>query len=672
MAIEKIKQIEIIALEKDKNSLLTFLQKQGKIQFIKVEQDSVASPTEQIVSEASLLAIEDAISFLSTFREKAGFVESIANLKPVIYEQQLNEVLSHFSWQDFLKKLSGLRSEFKELTQQKEKLEQKRQLFSPWRKLQIPLEQIRQTRNCGIFLGVLSIRDYAIFLEEAAKSEIDFFQELIQEDRASIYLAIIYHQEDFEKLEALLKNYRFNFVTLGFDKNTVKENLLEIDTEVLILDDQIIDLKQRMAELSKEIFKLKAVYDYLNNLNNINAAEKNLSRQQFTFFLSGWVKNSEVKELENELFSRFGEIALFISEPRVDQEVPVALKNIKLFQPFEFITQIYGMPQYREIDPTPFLAPFFFLYFGFCVSDAGYGLMLFFFSWFVLKKFRMGPQGTRFWRMFLFCGISTILVGIATGSWFGNLFDLLGENNPAFLPLKKFKDTLVILDPLKEPTKLLGIALSFGIIQVWFGNIVAAIGNLKNKRYVDIFLDQVPMLVFLFGLTGVGMIFLKLLPPAGINQFKYSVLLGAIILIATQGRQEKGIGGKLFYGIYNLYNAFSGYLSDILSYSRLWALGLVTGVMATTINLIAVQFSQIVPTVMPFLDRVIFLKVLISGLVLISVFIFGHLISFMMNLLGAFVHPVRLQFVEFFSKFFKSGGSRFRPFKVETKYINIS
>jgi len=224
---------------------------------------------------------------------------------------------------------------------------------------------------------------------------------------------------------------------------------------------------------------------------------------------------------------------------------------------------------------------------------------------------------------------------------------------------------------MKEPTKLLGIALSFGIIQVWFGNIVAIIGNIKNKRYRDIFFDQISMLTLLFGLTGLGLGFLKLLDNRYAALFKYAALIGALALILTQGRSEKGVGSKLFYGAYNLYSALSGYLSDILSYSRLWALGLVTGVMASTINLISMQFSQILVSTVPFLNKIGVIKTVVSGLVLIVIFVVGHLASFLMNLLGAFVHPVRLQFVEFFSKFFKTSGRPFKPFVVETKYIDI-
>lgn len=671
--IAKIKKIELIGLGKDKDSLLTLLQKLGKVQLINLQQEAVGISPQTISQDTNLLELQEAISFLASFKEeKPRFLQSVANLKPVIYQKQLKEVINNFDWQGLLKELSELRNHLKHLTQHRERLIQEGHLLAPWHKLKIPLDQMHDTQNCGILLGVVASRDYANLLENCKAEEISLFCETISQDRTNAYLVIIYLKEKFERLEVILKNHHFNFVILSRHKGTAEDRLLEINREVLVLDDQMQDAKHKIVELSHHQFKLMVVYDYLANINHRQGVDKVLLKQQFTFYLSGWVKYKDTALLEREITHNFKDITIFISDPKEEEIVPVILENKKLIRPFEFITQIYGMPKYNELDPTPFLAPFFFLYFGFCVSDGGYGIMLVLISWFILKKFKLGPQGTKFWRLFLFCGISTIIMGALTGSWFGNLFDMLAESNKIFLSLKKFKDSLVLLDPLKEPTKLLGLALSFGIIQVWFGNIVAALGNIKNRRYWDIILDQIPILTLLFGLTGLGLIFLKLLGQTQLNLFKYAVLISTIALILTQGRSEIGIGAKLFYGAYNLYSAFSGYLSDILSYSRLWALGLVTGVMAVTINLIAVQFSQIIPSVIPFLDKISFIKILISAIVLITIFVFGHAVSLLMNLLGAFVHPVRLQFVEFFSKFFKSGGSAFRPFKIETKYINIS
>ncbi|MDD5004982.1 MAG: V-type ATP synthase subunit I [Candidatus Omnitrophica bacterium] len=672
MAIAKIKKLEIIGLLKDKESVLDLLQRLAVVQLLEAEKPDTAATSAAPGSDVNLLEIEESVSYLATFQEKAGMFGNMVKFKPTLYKQKLREVMDNFDYRTFLGELSKLRNHLKNLLQHREHLMQEKHMLAPWIKLKIPLEGLHSTESCGILLGLLRTDDYENLSNNCKKEKIDLFCEAVSQDEASTHLIIFYIKEQFEKIEAILKNHHFNFVTLARHKGTAEERLFEINREVMILDDQLEDTKDTIRKLSQQMFKLMVVYDYFSRIKNIKEAGRDLATQQFTFMLKGWVKHRDISLLEKEINSDTKDMAVFISEPKPGEEVPVDLENPPLIQPFEFITKIYGAPKYGEIDPTPYLAPFFFLYFGFCVSDAGYGFVLALFCLFILKKLKMGPQGLRFFKLFFLCGISTIIVGALTGSWFGNLFDLLADGNKSFLPLKQFKDALIMLDPLKEPTKLLAIALSFGIVQVWFGNIVAAIGNIKNKRYLDVALDQVSMLTLLFGLTGLGLVFLKLLGNTHIALFKYAASAGALALILTQGRSEKGWGSKLFYGGYNLYSALSGYLSDILSYSRLWALGLVTGVMANTINLISIQFSQIFTSIVPFIDKLGFIKVLVSSFILVVIFLCGHLVSFLMNLLGAFVHPLRLQFVEFFSKFFKSGGVSFRPFKVQTKYINFN
>lgn len=670
MAVAKIKKLEIIGLQKDKDNLLALLQKLGLVELHKPQETAAISCSGE--GSANLLEMEEAISFLASFQQKTGMLAGMINFKPVVYERELKETIASFDYQDSLKVLTDLRSQFKNLIQQKEKLIQESSLLTPWRSLKIPLDQPHYTGSCGIILGALRSGDYANLLENCRAEKIDVFCEVINQDKTNTRLIIFYLKEAFQRLEAVLKNYHFNFVTLGRHRGLVEERISEVKCEIRALDNQVQEVKNKIVRLSGQQPKLMMVYDYLDNLNRRQQAEKDLSKQQFTFYLSGWIRQKDVPKLQHALSEKFKSLVMFISEPKADENIPVDLENNRLIQPFEFITKIYGFPLYSELDPTAYLAPFFFIYFGMCVSDVGYGFILALFSWFALKKFKLGQTGLRFFKLFLFCGISTIIVGALTGSWFGNLIDLLAESNKVFITLKKFKDGLIILNPMQEPTRLLGIALCFGITQIWFGHLVAVIGNIKNKRYLDIFLDQVPMLVFLLGLTGLGVIFLKLFPTTYINLFKLAALLGAAGLVLTQGRAEKGIGSKLFYGMYNLYNSLSGYLSDTLSYSRLWALGLVTSVMAGTINLISIQFSQIFVSVVPFVDRIGFLKVIISSLILIFIFVTGHLVSFLMSLLGAFVHPVRLQFVEFFPKFFKSGGNPFRSFRIETRYIDMS
>ena len=661
MAIAKIKHIDIFFTKYQKERIFYLIQKLGVFQFIQRKEVQLASPAKDIEE------IQEAIDYLDSLKTKRGFFPA----KPLFTEEGLDSILKGFDSAATVEYLVRVRERIKSIQAEVDKLYHTKKSLLPWQKLRIPLKEIKPTQYVEIILGTIDKRYLPDLEKELKENKLNIYLESINQEVNPLYILIIYLKEKTQEINSLFKKHNFNHVALPDTENTAQEAISEINASISRLNAEKQRLLQEVSLTLLEKIQLMALADKLNNENMRKELSSKTFETNYVSLISGWIKEKDLPRLKNTL-SATTDLEIMTRDPREDEDVPVDLENARLIQPFEFITKIYGMPKYSELDPTPFLAPFFFLYFGFCVSDAGYGMLLALISWFVLRKFRMGPQGMRFFRLFFFCGISTIIVGALTGSWFGNLFDLLADSHKIFLPLKKFKDALIILDPMKEPTKLLGIALSFGIIQVWFGNIVAAIANFKNKRYLDILLDQVSTLTLLFGLTGLGLIFLNLLDKANLNLFKYAALLGTIALILTQGRSEKNLGAKLFYGIFNLYSAISGYLADTLSYSRLWALGLVTSVMATTINLISIQFSQIIPTTVPFINKINFIKLTVSSLVLIIIFVFGHLVSFLMNLLGAFVHPVRLQFVEFFSKFFKTSGDSFKPFKVETKYINIS
>lgn len=664
MAIAKIKHIDIFFTKPQKEKILYLIQKLGVIQFIQLKEAPI--PEQEESTQGLLKRLQETIDYLESLQVKKG----ILSLRPVLKPDQLDGILKEFDVTLIIQHLTHVKERIKSIQIELDRLHNTKNNLIPWKELRLPLRDITATKYVELILGIINKRQLITLEGDLKKNKLNLYFEPIDQKDNRVYLLIIYLKKEAPAVYSVLKKYNFNHVILPKKEASPQEIILEIEGNISKLNNEKQELLKEASSLLPQKIKLMALADRLNNESIIKSTAVKIFQTNYVALISGWIKEKDLARLKNAL-AQLPDLEMMLRDPSPNEDVPVDLENKRLIQPFEFITKIYGMPKYNEVDPTPFLAPFFFLYVGFCISDVGYGFILALVCWFVLKKFKMGPQGLRLFRLFFFCGISTIIIGALTGSWFGNLFDLLAQSNKIFLPLKRFKDSLIILDPLKEPTKLLGIALMFGIIQVWFGNIVAGIGNIKNNRYLDVVLDQIPMLTLLFGLTGLGLIFLKLLDKVHITLFQNSTLIGAIALILTQGRAEKTIGSKLFYGIYNLYSALSGYLSDVLSYSRLWALGLVTGVMATTINLISLQFSQILPQAVPFINKINFIKVVISSLVLIIIFILGHAVSFLMNLLGAFVHPLRLQFVEFFSKFFKSSGSSFKPFKIETKYINI-
>lgn len=528
MAIARIKKLELISTSKEKEQLLAVLQKFGKIQLIPPTAETGLITESVAAGDNRLGELNEAIAYLAAYAPKTNFLESMANLKPFIYGREMKETMADFPWQEKLAELEQLRLQLKDCAQEKERLAQKKILLAPWRKLAVPLADLRLAgTNCAVLLGHMPTRDFKQMQDRNPDSESNFYCDVINRTPGNTYLAVIHLKTRFADLENLLKNYHFNSVNLGLETDTVEELLFGADKTSKKITEKEAQLTAAIATLSGDLFKLKIVHDHLASSQVRNEAGQSLLQGTFTFSLNAWISQADIPELEKAILAHSHEIALFFSDPNTDDNVPVILQNCKLVQPFEFITQVYGMPKYNEIDPTPFLAPFFFIYFGFCVSDTGYGLLLVIFSLFALKKYQLGPTGTRFWKMFLYCGLSTMIVGILTGSWFGDLPDVLAAGNRVFIPFKRFKDSMIVLDSMREPTKLLGIALSFGIIQTWFGTMTAAWGNFRNRRYLNIFLDQVSTLVFLFGLTGLALIFLQIIPGAAATPFKLASGLGS-------------------------------------------------------------------------------------------------------------------------------------------------
>jgi len=322
-------------------------------------------------------------------------------------------------------------------------------------------------------------------------------------------------------------------------------------------------------------------------------------------------------------------IELYFRAPLPEEEPPVVLENPKPGKPFELITKLYGLPQRGSFDPTLPLAPFFFLFVGLCVSEAGYGLLVALLS-FLYIKFAKPKGGLRqFLKLLGLLGVSTVILGTLVGGWFG-------------FPVRK----LMVMDPLQDPLSFLYLALALGFIQVWFGTLLNLITGIKNKLYLQSICVQggwlllLPSLVLFLGKKGSIWGIFTLVGAAG------------IVFFASPSRNPFA---RFFGGLYSLYD-ISRYLADVLSYSRLLALGLATTVIAMVVNNLC-QTALGIPWV--------------GWLVAALIFVGGHMFNLAISFLGGFVHSMRLQFVEFFSKFFKSGGSPFKPFELESKFVEF-
>ena len=320
------------------------------------------------------------------------------------------------------------------------------------------------------------------------------------------------------------------------------------------------------------------------------------------------------------------------------------LKNRGIAEAGEPVSGMYSLPDSREIDPNPIMSPFFILFFGLMLGDGGYGVIMTLMMGFALWRFKLQDQTRKFVKVLFFCGISTIFWGAMFGSWFG---------------IAQLVPYAIWFDMVSEPERMLTIAFLFGIIHMYFGFALKAANLIRRKKYLDALMDVGFWLIFYTG----AILFLLPYAPAVdaakvaplVNAGKYLFVIGAVLLLFTSGRGNKNIFTKFFGGLYSLYNVV-GFLSDILSYSRLLALGLATAIIASIVNQMAVMF-----------DMPVVLKIIAA----VAILLVGHVINFGINALGAYVHSCRLQYLEFFGKFFTGGGKPFSPLKANTKYITV-
>ena len=414
-----------------------------------------------------------------------------------------------------------------------------------------------------------------------------------------------------------------------------------------------------LKSLASKRKELQAVADYYRVRADKYAVLGDLLQSKRTFVISGYIPACESGPVEKSLTEKYN-CMVDIEDIDEGEEAPVILKNNPFSTNMEGIVESYGLPHAGEIDPTTIMSFFYVFFFGMMLSDAAYGAVVAIVCAILVKKYpRMSQSMAKSLKLFFYCGVSTLVWGVLFGGYFGNIVDIVSE--------KFFGHTVTVpalwFVPLNDPMKLLVYSLLFGTIHLFVGLGIKGYLCLKDGKVVDFICDVVFWYMLLLGLIGIlipssmfaGIAGKQIVFPAALNAAaKWSAILGAVGIVLFSGRSSKNPALRIALGAYDLYN-ITGWLSDVLSYSRLLALGLATGVIASVVNQMGSMGGKSIGGVILF----------------IVVFVIGHTFNMAINLLGAYVHTCRLQYVEFFGKFYEGGGQPFQPFKLKTKYVDI-
>ena len=634
MSIAPLKKVQLLAHSEAHEGLLASLQEEGLIHIERTDVEETG--TDAAGSETSdldhwIYKLGQAVDFLAPWQEKS-LGDKLSGRKPEVPRAERARALD-YAYRPVLERIEALESERNELAGRIRFLEKEQDLLVPWQDLALPLHEVRDFDSVRVLLGTVPT---ARRRELASLSESEpLHWEAVREDKRLVHVWLLVYSPEADRLETALRELDFNplhftdaVLNAADPADRVTDIIAKFRAESQAAGQKLEALIEEGKGLVGELDDLKRVYDVLSNERARRQSEALLGRTRSVFFLEGWIRAADAGRLQERLEPYADSVECYLRDPEADEEYPIALQNRKVWRPFEMITQLYGLPRRGTLDPTVFLAPFFFVFVGLTVSEAGYGALVAILSLLFVKLAK--PRGGL--RMFLILmailGVSNVILGTLVGGWFG-------------FPIKR----LLLLDPLQDPVRFLLLALVLGFVQVWFGTFLNLVSLVKQKEYPQAVV-QAGWLLLLPGLVmyGIGKQAL----------WGYLALAGAAAIVAFTSSSRNPLA-RFFGGLYGLYG-ISGYLSDILSYSRLLALGLATTVIAMVVNTLC-QTAMGIPWV--------------GWLMAALIFVGGHLFNLGISFLGGFVHSMRLQFVEFFSKFFQSGGKPFKPFVLESRYIDF-
>ena len=672
MAVVEMQKISISAHRSNRKAILETLQKLEVIQVVEADLDETGlrhknTADARATFEKNADLADQALAILDKYvPEKQGMLSGLAG-KELIDDASFDKVVE--SQQDCMavaRKIVRNEKEISECSGNILKNENQKESLVPWMNLDVPMSFTGTDKTAAFIGSVQGVCDeaqvYALIKEKAEGVE-ELSVTVLSSESDMTNRFVLCLKEAREKVESALRSLGFAKppqAVLGVPKKVAED--LDRDTEKQ--KTEIERLKKGIEEYAGSREDLRIVSDYYRTRAEKYRLLGTIPQTRKAFFIEGWVPAESAEAVAKLLTEKYGAVVDY-EEKKEGETEPTLLRNNKFSRNYEPVLASYGLPQHGKVDPTTIMSFFYMFFFGMMLSDAGYGLLMVIGCGFALLKFPRMAQGMRkMLTMFFWCGVSTVFWGIMFGGFFGDVIDVVAKTFFGYTGDKIVKP--LWFDPLTSPMRLLIWCMLFGIIHLFFGLGIKGYQYLKDGDIVGFVSDIIAWYAFLIGLI------LMLLPTdlfANIAQMQFNfppfvaplakglAIGGMVVILLMSGRANKNWGLRIALGAYDIYGV-TGWLSDALSYSRLLALGLATGVIASVINTMAAMVGEG--------------KGIIGLIIFFIIFIIGSVLNFAINLLGAYVHTNRLQYVEFFGKFYDGGGEPFEPFETKTKYIEFN
>lgn len=643
MSIVKMKHLRLMGLRQDREELLRLLQRMGCVEIDEPDVDRSDPEWAQLTGpDGAALARalerrgegERALSALKRYAPEKG------GQRPVLTEEELFDPGQLERGEQAIRQVLDTERSIAALQAQQAKLEGEREALAPWLGLDVPLDT-PSTREVTVLLGTLPASVEFSEAEGRLLAVTDLAQMTCAgSDGEHHHILLMYHNSAQEDVSQTLKELGWARVAPRNWTGTALENDRRLADEIKAIQQQLTQAQEQLRQLGGARADLQRAVDRSAVDVRREEGASRLLDSGSAFYLEGWVPQDGWQPLEQALGDYPCAFELTDPTPEDYEKVPVKLKNNWFTKPLNMVTEMYVYPAYDGLDPNPLMAPFFILFFGLMMADMAYGLLMLLGGWFLLKKLHakgtMGHMG----GLLVLCGVSTFIFGALTGGFLGDfipqLAKLIDPESNVQLPY--------LFTPLTDTLAILVGSLVLGVIQIITGMAISVVYKCRNGDWVDALWNEITWWIVLAGAA------LAILGIGNVAGYPAVLLVGLVMLVYGSTRNAKGFG-KVTALIGAVYNGVSGYFSDILSYARLMALMLAGAVIAQVFNTLGSVTGNVI------------------GFVVIS--LIGNALNLALNLLGCYVHDLRLQCLEFFGRFYKEGGRQFRPMAFETKYVDI-
>ena len=647
MAIVKMKKLRLMAVRSDKDRLLRELESFGCVEFSELDEGLAEDGLSRESSDLLTLrnrqnTILNAIGLLDRYAPEK---KPLLSAKPQVETDVLLDDSILDGAMDKASKINGLEEKIKRLTAEENRQNSLIESVQPWLDLDMPLDTV-STERCAVLWGSIPARvelQSVVSELEAASEEAELF--LVSGDKSTNYVLIVCIREALPEVQESLRRFGFTAITFNGEQGTARDAMEQAESKLALLGKEKEAVRGTMIEQAPDRDDLKLAADVASARITRAEAESKLMGLESTVVMQGWVPAEKEAELE-AILERYG--CAWETEDPVPEEypdVPVQLKNNRITDALNMVTNMYSLPAYDGVDPNPLMAPFFILFYGLMMADMGYGLVMMLAALIALSKIKPRKGTLSFCRLLLYCGISTFIMGALTGGFFGNAPEQVGKilGKPegwGVLPS--------LFNPMTDSMVVLIGSMALGMIHLNTGMLINVVEKVKRGEAASAFWEEGSLWVALIGIilfglnkTGVADV------PAGVG--KGLIVAGCLMVLYGGTRSATGFG-KVTSIFGTLYNTATGWFGDILSYSRIMALMLAGSVIATVFN-----------TIGGIANNMVFFLI---------IFVIGHSLNFALNLLGCYVHDLRLQCLEYFGKFYKDGGRAFSPLAVNPKFYD--